>query len=245
MTRKSHSVLASPSFRTVPSVDSRASLLYYQWHGCDGPDSHRLSRGRVDRDHPHRLHVPVMDPGAETSGRNPFRAGGPARLAVALSMCVLLSALPASADIYRWVDGQGNMHFTDDLSNIPPSARGSATPVVREGPGSRGTVSVMEPSPDRPAAFSPTESSEGAPRTPESDASREGLQAQIEQWKAKISAKEQHIQAVDRKRSLALNPLRNRLVDEADLDLYRKYQDELPGDREQLQRLEEELSSVR
>lgn len=186
-----------------------------------------------------------MDPVAENSGKIPFRAGRPARLAAALSMCALLSALPVSADIYRWLDSQGTMHFTDDPSSIPPSARGSATPFVREGPGSRGTVSVMEPPPDRPAAFIPSDSAEGAPKTPESDGSREGLQTQIEQWKAKISAKEQHIQAVDRKRSLALNPLRNRLVAEADLDLYRKYQQELPGDREQLQRLEEDLSSLR
>lgn len=186
-----------------------------------------------------------MDPGAGTSGRIPFRAGDPARFAVALSVCALLIALPASADIYRWVDGQGTLHFTDDLTNVPPSARGSAAPFVREGPGSRGTVSVMEPSPDRPEAFSPTESSEGAPRSPESGSSREGLQAEIEQWKAKISAKEQHLQAVDRKQSLALNPLRNRLVGEADLDLYRKYQQELPGDRERLRRLEEELSLLR
>jgi len=186
-----------------------------------------------------------MDPGAGKSGRIPLRAGKPARLAVALSLCALLSALPAAADIYRWVDGQGTVHFTDDLSNVPPSARGAATPFVREGPGSRGTVSVLEPPPDRPAALTPSDTAGGAPGTPESGASREELLAQIEQRKAKISAKDQHIQAVDRKRSLALNPLRNRLVDEADLDLYRKYQQELPEDREQLRRLEEDLSSLR
>ena len=186
-----------------------------------------------------------MDPVAGNSGRILSRAGNPARFAAALWLCVLLSALPADAEIYRWVDSQGTVHFTDDLSNVPPSARSQATMFVREGPRSRGTVSVMEPSQDGPAAFSPSDSEGGDPGSPESGASREELLARIEQWKAKITAKEQHVQAVDRKRSLAVNPLRNRLVDEADLDLYRKYQEELPGDRERLQRLEEDLSALR
>src|SRR4030067_323933 len=52
---------------------------------------------------------------------------------------------------------------------------------------------------------------------------KEDLVSQVEQLKAKIAAKEKHISAVDAKRSLAVNPLRNRFVDQADLDLYDKY----------------------
>jgi len=74
---------------------------------------------------------------------------------------------------------------------------------------------------------------------------KEELVSQVEQQRAKIAAKEQHIQAVDAKRSLAVNPLRNRFVDPADLDLYEKYQDELPADKEQMKALESRLESIK
>lgn len=74
---------------------------------------------------------------------------------------------------------------------------------------------------------------------------KEELISQLEQQRAKIAAKEQHIQAVDAKRSLAVNPLRNRFVDPADLDLYEKYQDELPADKEQMKALESRLESIK
>lgn len=67
----------------------------------------------------------------------------------------------------------------------------------------------------------------------------------MEQQKARIAAKEEHIRAVDEKRSLAMNPLRNRVVDPADLDLYDKYLAELPADRERLQELESRLEAIR
>jgi hypothetical protein len=38
-----------------------------------------------------------------------------------------------------------------------------------------------------------------------------------------------------------VNPLRNRYVDQADLDLYDKYKDELPEDKERLRELETSL----
>jgi len=74
---------------------------------------------------------------------------------------------------------------------------------------------------------------------------KEELVSQVEQQRAKIAAKEQHIQAVDAKRSLAVNPLRNRFVDPADLDLYEKYQEELPADKEQMKALESRLESIK
>ncbi len=74
---------------------------------------------------------------------------------------------------------------------------------------------------------------------------KEELASRLEQLKAKIDAKEQHIRAVDAKQSLAVNPLRNRFVDPADLDLYRKYQTELPADREKLKELESRLESIK
>jgi hypothetical protein len=76
-------------------------------------------------------------------------------------------------------------------------------------------------------------------------AREEELASLVEQQKAKIAAKEEHIRAVDAKRSLAVNPLRNRIVDQADMDLYDKYKDELPGDKERLRELESSLESIK
>jgi hypothetical protein len=66
-----------------------------------------------------------------------------------------------------------------------------------------------------------------------------------EKLRAKIDAKERFITAVDEKQSLATNPYRNRLVSPSDLELYGKYKEELPGDRERLMALESRLSPVK
>jgi clan AA aspartic protease (TIGR02281 family) len=47
----------------------------------------------------------------------------PLALAVAVGC---LAALPLRADIYRWVDGEGRVHFAGDLSRVPPEHRAEA-----------------------------------------------------------------------------------------------------------------------
>jgi hypothetical protein len=84
---------------------------------------------------------------------------------------------------------------------------------------------------------------QGNGRSPESfPPSVESPAIQSEQMRAKIAAKEQFIDTVDMKRSNIINPLGNRFVDPADLELYRKYQEELPGDKARLKELESRLS---
>ncbi len=53
-----------------------------------------------------------------------FRAGALTMLAIGLS-CFLSD--PASATIYKWIDGNGNIGFTDDLSKVPDIYRDHAT----------------------------------------------------------------------------------------------------------------------
>lgn len=183
-----------------------------------------------------------MAAGMESFGRSTRPGSGSGRIPVVILALLLACARPAAADIYRWVDEQGTIHFTDELSNVPPAARNSATLQLREAPDSGGSLSVVG-SPPLPSAGA--ESPPTSPGTSDSGSGRDFLLLRIEQLKAKIAAKERHVEAVDRKQSLALNPLRNRFVEEADLELYRKYKEELPADREELRALEEELSSVR
>lgn len=175
----------------------------------------------------------------------PVRLPVPAILAAAALLLVLLLPPPAAADIYRWEDAEGAVHFTDDISSIPPPYRRKATLLIREAPGTRG------PLPPAGAPPPPAPGSPGLPPAPaESDAAaldreREELRSRIDQLGAKIAAKESHIEAVDRKRSLAVNPLGNKFVDPGDLDLYDKYHAELPTDREELRHLEEDLARLR
>ncbi|MGA7103802.1 MAG: DUF4124 domain-containing protein [Candidatus Deferrimicrobiaceae bacterium] len=164
--------------------------------------------------------------------------------------CILLlsHAAPSRADIYQWKDGQGTVHFTDDVTNIPSQYRKSSTLLIREAPSS---ISPPQASPPPGGPQAPrSDSVRGTVSTEKEEAlsaeqQKEELVSQVEQQRAKIAAKEQHIRAVDAKRSLAINPLRNRFVDPADMDLYKKYQDELPADKEQLKELESRLESIK
>jgi hypothetical protein len=171
----------------------------------------------------------------------------PTDAAIPIALCLAGIALllcsfagPAAADIYRWEDESGALHFTDDLSSIPEKHRKKAQDVQKTPPRG-GTVSTIgggaggSPAPAVPV--SPLEALGASPELP----TRESLEGQAEQLRAKISAKEQFIDKVDTKRSTLLNPLGNRFVSPEDLELYRKYSAELPGDRERLREIESGL----
>jgi hypothetical protein len=162
----------------------------------------------------------------------------------ALALAAVLLALPfapaARADIYRWVDGGGVLHFTDDLSSIPSEYRGRHSVVIKE---PRRGGSPLPPSQAAPSRGLRAGEGWSVPpnggETP--DNGGDDFRSRIEQLKAKIAAKEKLIRYVDEKRSLAVNPLRNRVVDPGDLELYDKYKAELPADRAALQELESRL----
>ncbi len=177
--------------------------------------------------------------GAETARVAIF----PAAAAVALS---LLFVVPSLADIYRWEDEGGVIHFTDDLSGVPREYRGKVHEIQKTPPGANQTsVSTMGSPPSTPPGSIPEAdpSNVGAPDGPglpeESDA------AAAVKLRAKIDAKERFLRAVDEKRSLSTNPYRNRFVSPEDLELYGKYKEELPRDREHLKALEPRLPTVK
>ena len=172
------------------------------------------------------------------------------RFPLVLVLCILaffapLLAPPASADIYRWEDEGGVVHFTDDPSAIPSKYKGKAREILKTPPAagqpSLSTMGAPVPSPGQvtPPRSSNGEESERSMFPPDDDATL------IEKLRAKIDAKERFIRDVDRKRSLAVNPYRNRFVSPADLELYGKYKDELPRDRELLKELESRLSPLK
>jgi len=174
------------------------------------------------------------------------RPSGPEILPLLLFLGILaFSALlvpTASADIYRWEDESAVIHFTDDPSTIPAKYRGKSleilkTPPVEEQP-SLSTTGAPSSPPGPSFAPGPSngETLDRPERTQDDDATL------AEKLRAKIDAKERFIRGVDERQSLATNPYRNRLVSPSDLELYRKYKDELPGDRAHLKALESRLS---
>ena len=190
-------------------------------------------------------------PGMEAEP-SPSRPARPGRLTLAVLgaavACLLLSLSPATsrADIYQWKDNQGTIHFTDDEATIPAKYRKNSSRLIREAP-SVISPEKTSPSPGMKQSPLPGSAAKGAAEEKAAqEASREEeLASLVEQQRAKIAAKEEHIRAVDAKRSLATNPLRNRVVDKADLDLYAKYKDELPEDKERLRELESSLESIK
>ena len=195
-----------------------------------------------------RRHGPVMKAGPAAS-----RPARPGRLTLAVLgasvACLLLLLSPAvsRADIYQWKDNQGTIHFTDDETTIPAKYRKNSNRLIREAP-SVISPEKASPSPGMKQAPLPGSARGGLSAEEEvaqEDAREEELASLVEQQKAKITAKEEHIRAVDAKRSLAVNPLRNRYVAQADLDLYDKYKEELPQDMERLRELETSLESIK
>lgn len=163
-------------------------------------------------------------------------------LALASLLLFLLTAGDSRADIYRWEDESGTTHFTDDLSNVPASRRGKATRVIREAP-----RTAEPPAPSQPGNGNAPTAPPPSVEDPAAAAARnrEALSSEIEQVRAKIAAKEKLIQFVEERQNLSMNPYRSRVVDPGDLELYKKYQDELPGDRQRLQELESRLEQIK
>lgn len=166
------------------------------------------------------------------------------RYAIAALALLSLLAADSRADIYRWVDAAGTVHYTDDLSNVPAAFRGKAKRVIREAPRS------ADSPPPAPATPGTGQSQPAPPPPPEDPAAaaareKEELTSEVEQVKAKIAAKEKLIQFVEDRQNLVLNPDRRRVLDPGDLELYKKYQEELPQDRQTLQDLENRLESLK
>jgi hypothetical protein len=165
--------------------------------------------------------------------------------AAAILVLSLAFVAPSLADIYRWEDESGVIHFTDNPSSIPAKYRGKSREILKTPPASgKPSVSTMgAPSSPPGPSFSPRPSNGETidrPLLPQDDDA-----TLAEKLRAKIDAKERFVRAVDEKQSLATNPYRNRLVFPSDLELYRKYKDELPADRERLKALDSRSTPVR
>ena len=74
-----------------------------------------------------------------------------ARLLVPPLLACATAAAPARAEIYRWTDAEGRVHFTEDLSRVPPDQRPAARASAAEPPGAGRVQTYSSP----PAARAP------------------------------------------------------------------------------------------
>ena len=81
------------------------------------------------------------------------------RWAILVAVCSVLCLLAASAsgEIYQWTDADGQVHMTDDLSQVPASQRPDAKREVNDSTPSRGwnNVSIPPASAALPASAQP------------------------------------------------------------------------------------------
>jgi hypothetical protein len=77
--------------------------------------------------------------------------------AVIVGVMLVLQILPAHGEIYKWIDRNGKVHFTDNISAVPPEYRHqveektSASPPART-PEASGYLPIATPAPAGPSA---------------------------------------------------------------------------------------------
>ena len=91
---------------------------------------------------------------------------------------IMLAALPASAEFYKYVDENGNTRFTDDLTMVPPDQREKFRPYAEEADKPEAASDAGATPPAEPPA-PPADSEEG--RTPEEDLVELGKRLEEEQ----------------------------------------------------------------
>jgi aspartyl protease family protein len=96
---------------------------------------------------------------------------------LAASIAFTLVCLPGAlaAEIYRWTDAQGRVHFTQDLSQVPPAHRGAAAGAARAT--GEGRVQTFE----RPVPSGPAALSRDAPDAPDSSSTARPVRVRVQQ----------------------------------------------------------------
>src|SRR5512134_3878554 len=120
-------------------------------------------------------HVNTMRPISSAARTAVFLAG------IALLFCFF--PMQGAADIYRWEDESGGLHFTDDLSSVPARHRGKVPDVQKTPPrgGTMSTIGAGTGSSTVPAVpVSPLDVIGASPVAP----TRDSLEEQAEQLRA-------------------------------------------------------------
>ena len=164
-----------------------------------------------------------------------------ARYVVPLLLLFLLTISPPSfsgiGDLYQWTDGDGNVHITDDLLNVPQEYK------------------------DKVRVFESTHIEEDYPDKYELDVSpapvRKGEELfggqSLSWWQWRLDRKRQEVEdaerlVAERKRYIDVFEKARRLAQrftEEEFEAYKNYKDDLPANDERLTKLREELEELK
>lgn len=143
----------------------------------------------------------------------------------------------AQAEVYQWVDGQGGVHFTDDLDKVPARYRKKVKTIESAAPGERPIPPAAAPAPvatPAPAEKKP-ELYNGRDQNWWSTAfsvARDELRTAREQ----LAGKQESLTALRRKRVI-YQRTRDRIA-------YNELKEEIGRDEEKIKQLQEKLANL-
>lgn len=165
-------------------------------------------------------------------------------LSIFIIIIMLLMPCKSLADIYKWVDEEGVIHFTDDISKIPLEYRKKAErKIIPEG--KREAGAHYQPSEIEPLEKK-IEINQKSRAMSEEDwkSAFERLSQQIRAGREEIERKKAFMREVERRRNMAFY-IPNRIVSDEDAELYEKYKKEVPEQEKRIEDLERQLTELR
>lgn len=108
-------------------------------------------------------------------------------LFLVLLISILLAAYAGTeAQVYRWVDEKGVIHFTDDLSQVPERYRASVT----------GEGKISEPSLEKLETEPKPSKTKGSAYTDTAGRGEAYWRARVKEWKEKLVQAEERVEAL-------------------------------------------------
>ncbi len=109
---------------------------------------------------------------------------GPMRCFLFVALSVLLSQ-PCLADTYKWVDDNGGVHFTDDISQVPERYRSKID-----------KLEVQQATPGAPSGAAPAASRTGGDYRDRLGRGEEYWRASVEEWRKKLSEAQARLESL-------------------------------------------------
>ena len=132
-------------------------------------------------------------------------SGPLARASIMLLALLWGSVVPGLAQIYRWTDDTGRIHFTDNPSTIPPERREHSQPLSPATTGSEGATEAQTEPPVPPASTTTTDSPPSA--VPESASLlQEQARTLDEQIAAALQERQTYLDQLNAIREVRANP---------------------------------------
>lgn len=159
-------------------------------------------------------------------------------------LVLIIIPCKSSGDIFRWIDDEGVIHFTDDMNKIPAEYRKKVE--RRAVPKERGNEKVSSPAVVPEPLEKKIEIKQPSTAMGEEDwrAAFQRLSHEIQARKEELDKKKAFIKEIERRRNMAFY-IPNRIVSDEDAALYEKYIKEVSEDEKKIEELEKQLTDLK